>query len=104
MPNKSQLKNLENKRYYCELCNTNKKDKYEFDIHLKTNKHKKNVYISENKVEVILSPNYKLLQENILKKQLEKIQCVCGSIYCKNDKSRHEKTKKHQQHINLISN
>ena len=47
MLSSTQLHNLETKRFYCELCNTNKKDKYGLDKHLKTNKHQKKSQLNE---------------------------------------------------------
>jgi len=38
-------------------------------------------------------------QEN-KEKMKEKFNCICGSIYRKSDKARHERSKKHKQYIN----
>ena len=51
------------------------------------NKEKIKNYYEENK-------------EQILKKQKEKINCVCGSCFQKGDLSKHNKTKKHIEFIN----
>ena len=41
-------------------------------------------------------------KETILQKNKEKITCECGSIICIGEKSRHLKSKKHQDYINSL--
>lgn len=45
--------------------------------------------------------NYEINKEQINKEKKEKITCLCGSIFRKDKKARHEKTLKH---INFINN
>lgn len=42
--------------------------------------------------------DYRTIQENKDKKKV-RVQCLCGSIVCKNDVSRHKKTNKHQSYL-----
>ena len=39
-------------------------------------------------------------KEKIAEKKKEKFTCECGSVFRKSDKSRHEKSKKHQKYMN----
>jgi hypothetical protein len=48
------------------------------------------------------SQHYQNNKEEILKKRSEIINCECGSIYIKNNKSIHIKTNKHLNFINQI--
>ena len=59
-------------------------------------------YYEDNK-EKILENNkeyYEKNKEQILEKQKEKINCVCGSCFCKGKLSKHNKIKKHIEFIN----
>ena len=56
-------------------------------------------YYKENKEQMI--EKQKQWYENNKEKLNQKYTCECGSTIRKNDKSQHEKTKKHQTFINL---
>ena len=43
---------------------------------------------------------YQQNREQILMENKIKIECECGTVYTKHHKARHEKSKKHQDHIN----
>lgn len=45
---------------------------------------------------------YEANKEKIKEQQKEKINCLCGSIFCKSDKAKHEKTEKHKIFINSL--
>ena len=50
---------------------------------------------NKEKIKETVKEYYGKNKEQILEKQKEKINCVCGSSFCKGKLSRHEKTKKH---------
>jgi hypothetical protein len=65
-------------------------------------KEKKKEYYKANK-EVLLEKHkeyYKANKEVLLEKKKEKITCVCGSVFTKTHKVRHERSQKHQAFLN----
>lgn len=45
---------------------------------------------------------YKANKEKLDEKEKEKYECVCGSIICKGEKARHEKSLKHQNYLSSL--
>ncbi len=66
----------------------------------------KKEYYEDNKeiIAKIRKEYYEENKEQISKREKEKIQCECGSIYSRQNKARHEKTKKHIAFINNKKN
>jgi hypothetical protein len=85
------------KEYYEE--NKDKIQEY-FKKYYENNKDKKKQYLENNKdkIKQYLEDN----KEKINEKKKEIITCICGSCFRKADKSRHEKTHKHQSYIKSI--
>lgn len=61
-------------------------------------------YITNNKdkIKEYKKEYYETNKEKIKEQFKEKINCLCGSIICKNEKTRHEKSKKHQLFLNSL--
>ena len=91
------------KEYYKDNKeNQNKKCKEYRDNNKEKIKEKDKQYYKDNKEKI--KNYYDKNKEKILdyqkQYQKEKINCVCGSSFCKSKLSRHEKTKKHIEFIN----
>ena len=65
-------------------------------------KETKKEYYEKNKEKILETKKeyYDKNKEKILETKKEKINCVCGSSFCKGKLSRHEKTMKHIKFIN----
>ena len=99
--NKEKMKELQKKWHQDnkEKCNEQSKKHYEDNKEKYKEKNKK--HYKDNK-EIIAAKAKKWYQENkeIMK---EKIECECGSVIRKDEKTRHNKTEKHQSYLNNLS-
>ena len=69
-------------------------------------KETKKEYYEKNKEKILETKKeyYDKNKEKILETKKEKINCVCGSSFCKGKLSRHNKSKKHIEFINNANN
>jgi hypothetical protein len=74
------------------------KNKIHYDKHKEEILQKNKEYRDKHKEEIIIKDRikYHKNKEQINKKKKETYECPCGSMCRKSDKTRHEKTKKHQ--------
>ena len=80
--------NMEKEHERCKLYRENNKEKVQ----------ERSKLYRENNIEKIKARK-KLYYENNKEKLRERIECICGSVHCKADLSRHKKS---LQHINFI--
>jgi hypothetical protein len=89
---KYQLENKEKRREY--------EKKYRLDNKEKITEQTKKYRLDNKKIISEKKKKYQLEnKEKIAEQRKVKITCSCGSIFRKNDKARHERTKKHQKFI-----
>ena len=78
--------------------------KNHYELHKDELSEKHKIYYDEHK-EQIIEKNKKYRETNkekILEKAKEKYDCLCGSTLCKGAKTKHEKSKKHQNYLSTI--
>jgi hypothetical protein len=96
------LHNEQNKKYRAKNATKINKDKMIYrENHQEQIKKYGKQYYEENKTEVIEKSKlyYQLNKDTIKTKSCESVQCPCGGSYTCSHKSKHFKTKKHQEHI-----
>lgn len=55
----------------------------------------------EKQPELVEEKETEILPENAVKKKDEKVMCQCGVFFVKRNKSRHEKSVKHQEYMKI---
>jgi len=94
------------KQYYIdhkEIITTRSKNRY-IEYKDDINSRSKNRY-QEKKQECIdyQRKRYEEKKQEILRKKKIKITCECGSSFCKNQKQRHIRTKKHKRYLQELA-
>jgi len=83
-------------------CIAGRTDKEYREDHKQSIAEYKKQYRENNKEQLLENAKqyYENNKETIVEKKRQKYTCECGTTLRKNDKSRHEKTKKHQSFVN----
>jgi uncharacterized protein (DUF2344 family) len=97
------------KHYYSNIEKIQEKQKYRSKKYAENNKEQiaeyKKKWYDENKERLcdMSKKRYEENKEELSAKYREKYTCECGSIFCKGDKARHFKTKKHIKFIDSLA-
>jgi hypothetical protein len=87
----------DNKEYFVE-----KKKQYQIENKEKIAEYQKQHYEDNKEQRLEDAKNYRdEHKEQINEKRKQKYTCKCGSILCKLDKARHERSKKHLEFLNI---
>jgi len=86
-----------------KIAGRTKKEWYEDNRDARLTKQKEH-YINNREVIIAYQKEYHIKnREALLAKNKVKYECACGGRYTHSSKSRHFKTKKHQNHIKIIT-
>jgi len=75
------------------------KEYYELNKDRIHNRNKKYYEMNKEKINKKKMEYYKANKEHLLSIQIKELQCICGSTIQKREKTRHEKSKKHQLYL-----
>lgn len=109
----------ETKTFECRTCKFAAQKREDYEVHVTTNEHKANRLVAVKKYHEKAAAEAKIAQKKYYeankeqkiqysteytrehkdsinaRRRTQKIQCVCGSVYAKSQKSRHEVSDKH---------
>jgi hypothetical protein len=96
------LEKKKNDKFMCE-CGTELTKQHKAR-HEKTKKHQDfiNGIVKVDTIKEYKNLYWKNNKDKLNEKRREKYECDCGSTICKGERSRHQKSKKHQEYIKTL--